>query len=310
VRVVFCGTPQFAVPSLQALLSAGHQVPLVLAQPDRPVGRKQVLNAPAVKLAALAADIPVTQPEKLRNNDALQLQLQQINPDVIVVVAYGRIIPPWMLQLPRLGNVNVHGSLLPKYRGAAPIQWALANGETETGVTTMLLDEGLDTGPMLGRRVLKVGPGETAVEISPRLAKAGAELLLETLAGLEQGSIQPAPQDNSQATLAPILTRDDGHINVAHTAEKIFNRWRGFQPWPGAFANFRGDKLAITRMARSDRNGRSRPGLLESDGDRLFLTCGDAAQVELLEVQPAGRKAMSAAEFLRGSRLQPSERLS
>jgi methionyl-tRNA formyltransferase len=309
MRVVFCGTPQFAVPSLQALLAAGHEVPLVLAQPDRPVGRKQVLTPPAVKQAALAAGLSVAQPEKIRNNAELEAQLREVAPDVIVVVAYGRIIPPWMLHLPRFGNVNVHGSLLPKYRGAAPIQWALANGETETGVTTMLLDEGLDTGPMLGRTVLPIGEEETAVDLTPRMAAAGAALLMKTLEDLATGTANPVPQDSLQATLAPILSREDGRVDFSRNAQQIYNRWRGFQPWPGAFAQFRGEKLALLQLRMNNLQSDAPPGTLEVRDERLLFSCGDHFQLEIVEAQPAGKRAMSAAELLRGLRLQAGERL-
>lgn len=310
MRIIFCGTPQFAVPSLEALLAAGHEVPLVIAQPDRPVGRKHTLTAPAVKQAASAARIAVEQPEKIRNNEELQLQLRKIAPDVIVVVAYGRIIPPWMLTLPRFGNVNVHASMLPKYRGAAPIQWALANGEKETGVTTMLLEEGLDTGPVLQQRSLSIGDDETAVELSPRLAQAGAALLIETLRALGQGTITPARQEDAQATLAPILAREDGRVDFLRSAKEIYNRWRGFQPWPGAFADLHGEKIAFTKLCVAQRVSEKSPGELESSEGRLYATCGDGACVELLEVQPAGKRAMTAADFLRGHPLVASERLS
>jgi methionyl-tRNA formyltransferase len=291
------------------VLANGHNVPLVLAQPDRPAGRKQVLTAPAVKQAALAAGLAVTQPEKLRNNAELESQLRAIAPDLIVVVAYGRIIPAWMLSLPRLGCVNVHGSLLPRYRGAAPIQWAIANGETETGVTTMLLDEGLDTGPMLGSRKVKIAANATAIDLFVELANIGADLLVETLASLEEGTAQPVAQDAALATLAPILSRDDGRVQWSRNAREIFNRWRGFQPWPGAFAEFRGEKLGLARMVLAETPRPATPGTLDAREGRLFVTCGDHMQIELLEVQPAGKRAMDAADFLRGHPLLPGERL-
>jgi methionyl-tRNA formyltransferase len=310
MRLVFCGTPEFAVPSLEALAEAGHDIALVVTQPDRPVGRKQELQASAVKQAALKRGIEVVQPEKIRNNAEFEARLRQIAPEAIAVVAYGRIIPAWMLALPRLGNINVHGSLLPKYRGAAPIQWALANGEVVTGVTTMLLDAGLDTGPMLRRRDLAVGAEETSVEISPKLAALGADLLVETLAGLEAGTVKPQPQDEAQATLAPLLKREDGRIDFARTAREIFNRWRGFQPWPGAYAEFRGEKLIARRLAvASAAAGNAEPGQLISDSDKLLVACGAGSWVELAEVQPAGRRAMSGVEFIRGHGLRAGERL-
>src|ERR1700733_4458534 len=210
LKLVFCGTPEFAVPTLKALLEAHHQIALVVSQPDRPSGRDQQLTAPAVKQAALAAGLPVTQPEKIRSNMEFRAQLEAIAPDAIVVVAYGRIIPPWMLALPRLGCVNLHGSLLPKYRGAAPIQWAVAMGDAYTGNTTMLLEEGLDTGPILMQRTIEIGPEQTAADLFPMLASAGAPLVVETLAGLANGTIRPEPQNHEGVTFAPLLDREDG----------------------------------------------------------------------------------------------------
>ncbi len=210
---------------------------------------RRQLAAPPVKQTALAAGLSVTQPEKIRNNAEFRARLEAIAPDAIVVVAYGRIIPPWMLALPRLGCINLHASLLPKYRGAAPIQWAVAMGETVTGNTTMLLEEGLDTGPILLQRQIAIGPEQTAADLFDVLANAGAPLVVETLTGLADGTIQPHPQNNAVATLAPILEREDGQIDFAgHTATEIWNRWRGFQPWPGAFTMLEGKKLIVHRM--------------------------------------------------------------
>src|SRR5580693_1799272 len=212
MKLVFCGTPEFAVPSLEAVLAAGHEVALVLTQPDHPAGRKMELQAPAVKQAALTHGLPVMQPDKIKSNVQLRERLEAIKPDAIVVVAYGRIIPEWMLTLPRLGCINVHGSLLPKYRGAAPIQWAVANGEAETGVTTMVLDKGLDTGGMLLSRKVLIEGATMAQQLFPQLSNIGAEVLVESLAGLEKGALKAQAQDESQATLAPILTREDGRM--------------------------------------------------------------------------------------------------
>src|SRR5580704_13268225 len=216
MKLVFCGTPQFAVPSLERLAVAGFDVQLVVTQPDRPQGRGMELTAPPVKQSALKLGLPILQPEKIKKNEEFRVQLTALQPDAIIVVGYGRIIPPWMLTLPRFGNINVHASLLPKYRGAAPIQWALANGEVETGVTTMLLEEGLDTGPILQQQSLQISEHETAVELSPRLAAAGAQLLLTTLQGLERGTVTPIRQDDARATLAPILQREDGRVDFQH----------------------------------------------------------------------------------------------
>ena len=240
MRLVFCGTPAFAVPVLEAVIAAGHEVALVVTQPDRAAGRGLEVQLSPVKQTALRHGIEVVQPEKIKNNLELREQLEAIGPDAILVVAYGRIIPQWMLELPRFGNINLHGSLLPKYRGAAPIQWAVANGETVTGVTTMVLEAGLDTGPMLLARSVPVAEDETSEDLFVSLAAIGAELMIQTLAGLADGSVTPVEQDHSLATLAPILTREDGLIDFSRTAKQSYDRWRGFQPWPGAHTTLRG----------------------------------------------------------------------
>jgi methionyl-tRNA formyltransferase len=309
VKLVFCGTPRFAVPTLEALIAAGHEIALVVSQPDRPVGRAQELTAPPVKQTALSAGLPVTQPEKIRNNQEFRAQLEAIAPDAIVVVAYGRIIPSWMLALPRLGCINLHASLLPKYRGAAPIQWAIAMGENFTGNTTMLLEEGLDTGPILMQQALAIGPEQTAVELFDELATGGAPLLAETLAGLEDGTLEPQPQDHTRATLAPLLQRDDGRMDfAARTAEELRNRWRGFQPWPGAFTFWSGKKLIVHRMKLADSPAGSlaavEPGRVLVEQGRAMVACAQSTWLELVEVQPEGKKRMTAAEFLRG--VQPA----
>jgi len=309
VKLVFCGTPRFAVPTLEALLAAGHAIPLVVTQPDRPVGRTQELVAPPVKQTALAAGVQVTQPDKIRNNVEFRAELEAIAPDAIVVVAYGRIIPPWMLALPRLGCINLHGSLLPKYRGAAPIQWAVAMGEAVTGNTTMLLEEGLDTGPILRQQEVEIGSDQTAADLFDVLAQRGAPLVVETLAGLADGSIHPKPQESALATLAPILNREDGRMDFAtKTATELRNRWRGFQPWPGAFTTFAGKKLIVHHMnlakswslvAPAD----AEPGLVRVDEQRLFVACAQNTWLELTEIQLEGKKRMAAGEFLRGTQI-------
>ena len=249
LRLIFCGTPHFAVPTLNALRTAGYEIALVVTQPDRPVGRARQLTAPPVKLAALAAGLPIAQPEAIRNNPDFRAHLEALAPDAIVVVAYGRLIPPWMLALPRLGCINLHASLLPRYRGAAPIQWAVAMGETITGNTTMLLEEGLDTGPILLQQALVIFPHQTAADLLDVLAVGGAPLVVKTLAGLESGTIEPRPQNHAGASFAPLLTRDDGRMDfAARTATELKNRWRGFQPWPGAFTALDGKKLIVHRM--------------------------------------------------------------
>jgi methionyl-tRNA formyltransferase len=315
VRLVFCGTPRFAVPTLEALRAAGHEIALVVSQPDRPAGRKGQLAAPPVKLAAMTAGLPITQPEKIRNNAEFRAQLEAIAPDAIVVVAYGRLIPPWMLALPRLGCINLHASLLPRYRGAAPIQWAVAMGDAFTGNTTMLLDEGLDTGPILLQQALAIAPEQTAVELFEELAAGGAPLVAKTLAGLNDGSIEPQPQNPAGATFAPLLDREDGRMDfAARTAHELKNRWRGFQPWPGAFTTLEGRKLIVHRMGVVDPSGfaapaAAEPGRTHVEGQRLFAACAEDTWLELLEVQLEGKKRLSTAEFLRGNALAEGARL-
>lgn len=304
VKLVFCGTPQFAVPTLDALIRAGHQIQLVVSQPDRPIGRKQILEAPPVKQAALAAGLAVLQPEKIRNNAGFRAALEALAPDAILVVAYGRIIPPWMLALPRFGCINLHASLLPKYRGAAPIQWAVASGESITGNTTMLLDEGLDTGPILLQQTIPIAPDETAASLFSSLSTAGAPLVLQTLAQLEAGSLTPTPQNHSAATLAPLLTRDDARMNfAAHTAQQLYDRWRGFQPWPGAWTTLDQKKLIVHRLAPADATTTAAPGSLSITHQRLFVACAQGSLLELIELQLEGKRRIAADEFLHGHHL-------
>jgi methionyl-tRNA formyltransferase len=310
MKAVFCGTPEFAVPTLEAVIAAGHEVALVVTQPDRAAGRGMEVQAPAVKRVALARGIPVVQPEKIKNNAEFRGRLEAIAPDVILVVAYGRIIPQWMLELPRFGNINLHGSLLPKYRGAAPIQWAVASGELVTGVTTMRLDAGLDTGDMLLAQVVPIGMDETAVQVYECLAAEGAKLMVKTLHGLEAGTIYAEKQDHGMASLAPILRREDGWIDFSRTAKEIYDRWRGFQPWPGAHTMLRGKKLIVHRMKLVSNFGVGcESGELVVDGDCLRVGCGDGTVVELVEVQMEGKRRMGAAEFLRGYQVRSGERL-
>jgi methionyl-tRNA formyltransferase len=304
-NLVFCGTPQFAVPTLEKLAEAGFNVRLVLTQPDRPKGRGLGLVASPVKQTALRLGLPVYQPEKIKQNEELQSRLEEIAPAAIIVVGYGRIIPGWMLQLPKHGNINLHASLLPKYRGAAPIQWAIANGESVTGVTTMRIDEGLDTGDILLQKELAILDEDTAETLSPRLAAIGAELMIETLRGLAEGTISPQPQKNDLSTLAPILKKEDGKIDFSRSAQEIYNRLRGFQPWPGAFTTFRGKTLNVT-AAKQSSEVVPRAQLSVKD-NRLFVGCGNATALELLEVQPEGKKRISARDFIHGYRPQAAE---
>jgi methionyl-tRNA formyltransferase len=308
MKLVFCGTPEFAVPTLEAVVAAGHEVALVVTQPDRAAGRGMELQAPPVKRVAMEFGLPVVQPETIKNNVEFRSQLVAIRPDVILVVAYGRIIPQWMLELPRFGNINLHGSLLPKYRGAAPIQWAVANGEVVTGVTTMRLDAGLDTGDMLLAQVVPIGQEETAMDVYGCLAPVGAELMVETLRQLEEGLLFPQVQDHSLATLAPILKREDGWIDFSRSAQQIYDRWRGFQPWPGAHTLLQGRKLIVQRMCVAGF-GECEPGVVKVDGDTLCVGCAGRSLVRLDEVQMEGKRRMSAAEFLRGNQVRSGERL-
>ena len=309
MKLVFCGTPQFAVPTLERLAAAGFDIQLVVTQPDRPQGRGMELAAPPVKQSALKLGLPVIQPEKIKKNEEFQARLRALDPDAIIVVGYGRIIPSWMLTLPRYGNINVHASLLPKYRGAAPIQWAIANGEKVTGVTTMHLNEGLDTGDILLQQEMAIGDEDTSVTLAPRLAALGAELLVETLHALEDKKIVPTPQDHSQATLAPILTKEDGQIDFNRPATEIFNRLRGFQPWPGAYTRFREKGLKFVRVWPAEKAFQGEPGALLTTGDDLFAACGGRTSLELLQLQIEGKKTMSAREFLNGYRPAAGERL-
>jgi methionyl-tRNA formyltransferase len=305
--VVFCGTPAFAVPTLARLVEAGFAVSLVVTQPDRPKGRGMELAPSPVKQRALQLGLPVSQPDKIKNNEEFRAQLAAIRPDAIVVVGYGRIIPQWMLELPRLGNLNLHASLLPKYRGAAPIQWAIARGETVSGVTTMRIDAGLDTGGILLQKEIPIAPQDTSETLAPRMAAIGADLMVETLCGLQAGTIQPRPQDHGQATLAPILKKEDGRIDFHLTAHEILNRLRGFQPWPGAYTSFRGKNLHVWAAQPVERMLTA--GEIVVDKGGLLVGCGGQTALRLLEVQIEGKKRASAADFVHGYAPQPGEKL-
>jgi methionyl-tRNA formyltransferase len=310
MNLVFCGTPEFAVPTLKKLVESGHQVRLVVTQPDRPSGRGQEIAAPPVKQTAQSLGLPVVQPDKIKNNQEFRAQLESLHPDAIIVVGYGRIIPKWMIDLPRHGNINLHASLLPKYRGAAPIQWAIARGETVTGVTTMRIDEGLDTGDILLQEEVAIDPEETAVTLAPRLARPGANLMAETLRQLDAGTIQPRKQDNAEATLAPILEKEEGRIDFRRNAAEILNRLRGFQPWPGAFTSFRGKSLNLYQARLAGYGmGPLVPGEMKAAGNDLFLGCGEGTALQVLELQPEGKRRMRARDFIQGYRPKAGERL-
>jgi methionyl-tRNA formyltransferase len=307
LNLAFCGTPRFAVPTLEKLVEAGFRIPLVVTQPDRPKGRGLELVPSPVKQSALKLNLPITQPDRVKTNDEFRAQLTALKPDAIIIVGYGRIIPQWMLDLPPLGNINLHASLLPKYRGAAPIQWAIANGETLTGVTTMRIDAGLDTGDILLQRELPIAPDDTSETIAPRLASIGADLTVETLRRLQAGTIQPCPQDNSQSNLAPILKKEDGLVDFSRPASEIFNRMRGFQPWPGAYTKFRGKILQIVKA--HPVLDAVPPAELRPTSDRLVVGCGQNTSLELLEIQLEGKKRTTAQDFTRGYRPKPGEKL-
>ncbi|MGH9515067.1 MAG: methionyl-tRNA formyltransferase [Terriglobales bacterium] len=306
-NLVFCGTPQFAVPTLEKLVEAGFNVSLVLTQPDRPKGRGLGLVASPIKQTAARLGLAIYQPEKIKQNEELRAKLEQIAPAAIIVVGYGRIIPNWMLELPQHGNINLHASLLPKYRGAAPIQWAIANGEQVTGVTTMRINQGVDTGDILLQEDLAVLDEDTAETLSPRLAAIGAGLMIETLRGLSEGTVSSRPQRDKEATLAPILKKEDGRIDFSRSAREIYNRLRGFQPWPGAFTTFRGKALNVTAVKPSEQQV-PRAQLVVND-DRVFVGCGGSTALQLLEVQPEGKKRISARDFIHGYRPQMEDRL-
>jgi methionyl-tRNA formyltransferase len=308
MRLVFLGTPSFAVPTLERIVGAGHHVRAVYTQPDRPKGREQELAPSAVKQAALRLGLDVRQPERIRRPEVAD-ELKRLRPEAMVVVGYGQIIPQSIIDIPPLGIINVHASLLPKYRGAAPIQWAVACGEVATGVTTMRIDAGLDTGDILLARETPIGPDETAVELAARLSVMGADLLLETLEGLSAGTIVPRKQDDALATQAPVLRKEDGLIDWMRTAREVYNRVRGFVPWPGAYTWFRGQRLHLweARLAAAPSGGP--PGSLVALGRRLLVRCGEMSCLELLEVQLEGRKKIRADAFLNGQHLQAGERL-
>lgn len=306
MRLVFMGTPAFAVPTLERLCGRGREVLAVYTQPDRPKGRGGALAQSPVKEAALRLRLRVEQPERVRRPEVVAA-LAELNLDAIVIVGYGQIIPQTILDLPKHGIINVHASLLPKYRGAAPIQWALANGETVTGVTTMRIDAGLDTGAMLLKRETAIRDGENALELGARLSPIGADLLIETLESIESGTIRPEPQDSSQASYAPILKKEDGRIDWNLPARAIANRARGFLPWPGTYSMFRGQLLHIWKARAADRTLGGAAGELHADRKRMFAHCGNDSALELIELQLEGRKRVTAEAFLNGHAVRPGE---
>ena len=310
LRIVFCGTPEFAVPSLRRLAAEpGISVEAVITQPDRPRGRGQQVSSSPVKEASLAASLHVYQPETIKSESAQEF-LKRVAPDAVVIIAYGQIIPARLLTIPRLGWINLHASLLPRYRGAAPIHWAIANGETITGLTTMQIDAGMDTGPILLQRELEIGPEETSPELAERMREFGASLIVESLQRFDRGEISPAPQDPSIASYAPILKKEDGRIDWARTAQQISNRMRGFTPWPGTFASFRGQTCHLWGHPKSGAptETNTNPGEIITSQKIIYVVCGEGTLLRLESVQLEGRKRISAQEFANGARLAPGDR--
>ena len=304
MRIVFMGTPDFAVPCLQRLLEDGHEVPAVFTQPDKPVGRHAVLTPPPVKQLALSHGIPVYQPTKMRDGTVAAL-LRELAPDCLVVVAYGRILPQEILDVPPRGCVNIHGSLLPRYRGAAPIQWSVIRGETVTGVTSMFMDAGMDTGDIIDALTTPIGENETAGELFERLAPLGARLLSTTLAAIADSTVTRRPQNDAEATMAPMLEKAMGRLDLTRPAQELHNQVRGMNPWPGAFCTAGGKTLKIheTRVAA----GSGAPGTLLC-ADPVTIACGEGA-LQLVTVQPEGKPRMAAEAWLRGARLPQGARL-
>jgi methionyl-tRNA formyltransferase len=315
MRIVFCGTPSFAVPTLKYLLAqSDFEIVGVITQPDRPRGRGQEVSFSAVKQTALAANLTLHQPEKIRAAENEE-RLRKLAPDCAVIIAYGQIIPARLLPIPKLGWINLHASLLPKYRGAAPINWAIVNGETRTGVTTMRIDAGMDTGEMLLQQAIDMGAKETAPELAARLSEAGAPLMAETLRGLAAGKITPKAQNQAEASYAPMLKKEDGRIDWTRPAAEIYLRMRGFTPWPGAYTTFRGQSCHVWGEPLSKERGPSlpsgaTPGTLLYEKNELLAWCGDATVLSVRLVQVEGRKAVEATDFANGARLQSGERFS
>jgi methionyl-tRNA formyltransferase len=311
MRLIFMGTPEVAVPTLEALIGHGYDVAAVFTQPDRPVGRHQTLTPPPVKQVAEQHGLKIYQPEKIKT-DEVREAFRALAPDAVVVAAYGKILPAWLLEVPRLGCINVHFSLLPKYRGAAPVNWTIVRGETETGVTTMMMDPGLDTGPILLQQRCDIRPDETAPELAEKLSKIGAALLIETLEKLERGQITPQEQDHAQSTLAPILKREDGLIDWTWAASDIRNRVRGFQPWPGAWTTLDGHRLHLWRarvISDAPPSDALSGTISQFLKDAIVVMCGNGLALGIEELQLEGKRRLTAREFLNGARLTVGQRL-
>jgi methionyl-tRNA formyltransferase len=301
------GSSTFALPTLNQLFEKGCSITAVITQPDKPSGRGQTLQGPPVKKRAHELHLSVYQPKSLKTSEAHEL-FGSLAPEMIVVVAYGKILPAWLLQLPRYGCINLHGSLLPKYRGAAPVHWAIANGEEKTGVCSMLLEEGLDTGPVYLREDATIGPEETAPQLYERLAGIGAPLMVATVEGIVNGALKPKPQDDSQSTFAPILKKEHGFIDWRMPAKVIHNRVRAFNPWPGAVTKFRGSACKILKTSVAPGNDDRDPGTIVISKGSLAVVCGDGALLEVLSIQPENRKPVPGADFANGAHIQPDEK--
>ena len=305
MRIVFMGTPEFAVPSLQGLYAGGHEVLAVFTQPDRPKGRGKQMAAPPIKEAALELNLPVFQPESVRT-DEVYGQLLELEPDAIIVVAYGKILPKRLLDLPKWGCINVHASLLPAYRGAAPIHWAIVNGETETGITIMKMDEGLDTGDMLSKKVTPIHDNNTMGELHDRLKFEGAQLLLTTLEGLQAGNVTPVPQSEVGTSYASLIKKEHEQIDWNQSAQKIHDHIRGFNPFPGTYTNFRGERFKIWQSLVSAKTWNEVPGTIYLDGKEITVSTGDGT-LTLIEVQPQSSRKMAASDWASGHKLQNGE---
>ncbi len=302
MRIVFMGTPAFAVPCLQRLIDCGHEVTGVFTQPDKPQGRKMILTPPPVKVLAENNGIKVYQPEKMRDGTALEM-LREANPELVIVVAYGKILPKEILEFPKYGCINIHASLLPLLRGAAPIQWSIINGFAKTGVTSMQMDEGLDTGDMLIKSEIEIGENETAGELHDRLSVLGADILEETIEVLLKGELSPEKQNHNEFTYAPMLSKELSPVDWNMSAAEIHNKIRGLSPWPSANTTLCGKKIKLHKTALSAEKG-SKPGEITVADKRLVVTCGDLNCIEILELQAEGKKSMNAADFLRGNAVE------
>jgi methionyl-tRNA formyltransferase len=310
LRIVFCGTPEFAVPSLRRLAERPEfSIEAVVTQPDRPRGRGQHVSSSPVKETALEIGLHVYQPETIKSESSQEF-LKRVAPDAVVIIAYGQIIPSRLLTIPRLGWLNLHASLLPSYRGAAPIHWAIANGETVTGLTTMQIDAGMDTGPTLLRHEVEIEPDETAPDLATRMSAIGAVLIAESLLHFDRGEISPLPQEEKGATYAPILKKEDGRIDWSRPAPQIFNRMRGFAPWPGAYATFREQTCQL--WGRPEASGTAgahiTPGEIVPSAKEIYVVCGEGTCLRIESIQAEGRKKISAREFANGARLATGDR--